>query len=88
MTRAAFDHLGLDSARMSYALLARGGSLIAYGSCTRRTCGERSFRHATRRFHRECIMAGRGSGNPSGGLRHALACAEGIRIQNTPPAAA
>jgi NADPH:quinone reductase-like Zn-dependent oxidoreductase len=29
---AAFDHLGLDSARMSYRLLARGGSLISYGN--------------------------------------------------------
>ncbi|HEY2470925.1 MAG TPA: medium chain dehydrogenase/reductase family protein [Terracidiphilus sp.] len=29
---AAFDHLGLDSARMSLSLLARGGSLIAYGN--------------------------------------------------------
>lgn len=29
---AAFDHLGLRSARMSFRLLARGGSLIAYGN--------------------------------------------------------
>lgn len=29
---AAFDHLGLDSARTSYSLLAREGSLIAYGN--------------------------------------------------------
>jgi NADPH2:quinone reductase len=29
---AAFDHLGLDSARISYSLLARGGSLICYGT--------------------------------------------------------
>jgi NADPH2:quinone reductase len=29
---AAFDHLGLESARMSYRLLARGGSLISYGN--------------------------------------------------------
>jgi NADPH2:quinone reductase len=29
---AAFDHLGLDSARVSYSLLARGGSLICYGT--------------------------------------------------------
>jgi NADPH2:quinone reductase len=29
---AAFDHLGLGSARMSYRLLARGGSLISYGN--------------------------------------------------------
>jgi NADPH:quinone reductase-like Zn-dependent oxidoreductase len=29
---AAFDHLGLDSVRKSYRLLARGGSLIAYGN--------------------------------------------------------
>ena len=29
---AAFDHLGLDSARVSFSLLARGGSLIAYGN--------------------------------------------------------
>jgi len=28
---AAFDNLGLDSARISFNLLARGGSLIAYG---------------------------------------------------------
>ena len=29
---AAFDHLGLKSARISYSLLARGGSLICYGN--------------------------------------------------------
>lgn len=29
---AAFDHLGIDSARMSFSLLARGGSLISYGN--------------------------------------------------------
>jgi len=29
---AMFDHLGLASARTSYTLLARGGSLIAYGN--------------------------------------------------------
>ena len=29
---AAFDHLGLSSARASFRLLARGGSLIAYGN--------------------------------------------------------
>lgn len=28
---AAFDHLGLDSARRSFDLLARGGTLVAYG---------------------------------------------------------
>ncbi len=29
---AAFDHLGLESARMSYRLLHRGGSLVVYGN--------------------------------------------------------
>jgi NADPH2:quinone reductase len=29
---AAFDHLGLKSARISYSLLGRGGSLICYGN--------------------------------------------------------
>jgi hypothetical protein len=29
---AAFDHLGLRSARISYSLLAPGGSLICYGT--------------------------------------------------------
>ncbi len=29
---AAFDHLGLESARLSYRLLRRGGSLIMYGN--------------------------------------------------------
>ena len=29
---AAFDHLGLESARLSYTLLAPGGSLIVYGN--------------------------------------------------------
>jgi NADPH:quinone reductase-like Zn-dependent oxidoreductase len=29
---AAFDHLGLESVRVSYKLLARGGSIIAYGT--------------------------------------------------------
>jgi NADPH2:quinone reductase len=29
---AAFDHLGLKSARVSYSLLARGGSLVCYGN--------------------------------------------------------
>jgi NADPH2:quinone reductase len=29
---AAFDHLGLDSARISYSLLAPGGSLVCYGT--------------------------------------------------------
>ncbi|WP_161883645.1 medium chain dehydrogenase/reductase family protein [Deinococcus alpinitundrae] len=28
---AAFDHLGLESARRSFGLLARGGTLVAYG---------------------------------------------------------
>ena len=31
---AAFDHLGLESARVSFSLLARGGALIAYGTAT------------------------------------------------------
>ena len=31
---AAFDHLGLESARTSYSLLARGGSLIVYGNAS------------------------------------------------------
>ena len=31
---AIFDHLGLDSARQSLQLLARGGSLICYGNAT------------------------------------------------------
>jgi NADPH2:quinone reductase len=29
---AVFDHLGLDSARISFRLLARGGSLVCYGN--------------------------------------------------------
>jgi NADPH2:quinone reductase len=29
---AAFDHLGLESARISYKLLAPGGSLVCYGT--------------------------------------------------------
>lgn len=29
---AAFDHLGLESARVSFGLLARGGALISYGN--------------------------------------------------------
>lgn len=29
---AAFEHVGLGSARMSYRLLARGGALISYGN--------------------------------------------------------
>ena len=29
---AAFDHLGLDSARISFSLLARGGTLVSYGT--------------------------------------------------------
>ncbi len=31
---AVFDHLGLDSARVSFRLLAPGGSLICYGNAT------------------------------------------------------
>ena len=31
---AAFDHLGLESARISYSLLAPGGSLIVYGNAS------------------------------------------------------
>lgn len=31
---AAFDHLGLESARISYRLLAPGGSLIVYGNAS------------------------------------------------------
>jgi len=33
---AVFDHLGLDSARGSYRLLARGGTLVSYGQATQR----------------------------------------------------
>ena len=33
---AVFDHLGLDSARRSYRLLARGGTLVCYGQATQR----------------------------------------------------
>jgi NADPH:quinone reductase-like Zn-dependent oxidoreductase len=33
---AVFDHLGLDSARHSYRLLARGGTLVSYGQATQR----------------------------------------------------
>lgn len=29
---AAFDHLGLESARISFSLLARGGTLVSYGT--------------------------------------------------------
>lgn len=29
---AAFDHLGLESARLSFSLLAQGGSLVSYGN--------------------------------------------------------
>lgn len=31
---AIFDHLGLESARISFRLLARGGSLVCYGNAT------------------------------------------------------
>jgi NADPH:quinone reductase-like Zn-dependent oxidoreductase len=33
---AVFDHLGLDSARRSYRLLARGGTLVSYGQASQR----------------------------------------------------
>ncbi|HEX4258046.1 MAG TPA: medium chain dehydrogenase/reductase family protein [Streptosporangiaceae bacterium] len=33
---AVFDHLGLDSARRSYRLLARGGTLVSYGQAAQR----------------------------------------------------
>jgi NADPH:quinone reductase-like Zn-dependent oxidoreductase len=33
---AVFDHLGLDSARRSYRLLARGGTLVCYGTAAQR----------------------------------------------------
>ncbi len=33
---AVFDHLGLDSARRSYRLLARGGTLVSYGQANQR----------------------------------------------------
>ena len=33
---AVFDHLGLDSARRSYRLLARGGTLVSYGQASAR----------------------------------------------------
>jgi NADPH:quinone reductase-like Zn-dependent oxidoreductase len=33
---AVFDHLGLDSARRSYRLLARGGTLVSYGTAAQR----------------------------------------------------
>lgn len=33
---AVFDHLGLESARRSFGLLARGGTLVAYGMATER----------------------------------------------------
>ena len=33
---AVFDHLGLDSARRSYRLLARGGALVCYGQASQR----------------------------------------------------
>ena len=33
---AVFDHLGLESARRSYRLLARGGTLVSYGQAAQR----------------------------------------------------
>ena len=40
---AVFDHLGLESARMSYRLLRRGGSLVVYGSAAREDIDDACF---------------------------------------------